>query len=151
FVCISSAEPARPEGEKQDGQQPAKKAAGGPVVQESAWNWGYFFAPSDKAAVEKLFDGRKHTVNLYQVDKVVAIRGEAGVNLKPGSTLVRVESAARLPATGEAKNTSLLFQGVSQHLEYTSRAVRDDLGKRSLSEFPASKDTIAVVIPIRKS
>ena len=43
----------------------------------------------------------------------------------------------------------LLLQGVPQHLEYMTRAQRDKLASRP--EFAPSKDTVAVVIPIRKS
>ena len=37
-----------------------------------------------------------------------------------------------------------------QYLEYTSGAQRDGL-KKSRGELPASKDTVAVVVPIRKT
>jgi chlorite dismutase len=40
---------------------------------------------------------------------------------------------------------------VPQHLEYTSKAERADLTKRSRTELPPGKDTVVVVIPIRKS
>jgi hypothetical protein len=138
FGCDSSAE-------KQNAQKPEK---GAPMATDSAWSWGYFFAAPDTASVKGLSGDRKQALTLYRVDKIVAIRGEAGVSLTPGSTLVRVETAARLPATG-ANGPKLLLQGVPQHLEYMSRAQRDKLSSRP--EFPASKDTVAVVIPIRKS
>ena len=145
FGCDSSTEPA----EKQDAQKPAKQPEGSaPMAKDSAWTWGYFFAAPDQAAVEGLSGGRKQSLTLYRGDKIVPIRGEAGVSIKPGSTLVRVETAAKLPATGE-KAPKLLLQGVPQHLEYMSKAQRDKLSSRA--EFPPSKDTIAVVIPIRKS
>src|SRR5262249_7421222 len=91
--------------------------------------------------------GRKSSVTAYRVDQIVAVRGEPGVAIKPGSTLVRVETAARLPATAESPK--LLLKGVPQHLEYMSKAQRDKLSSRP--EFPPSGDTVAVVIPIRKS
>src|SRR5262245_33518146 len=88
--------------EKQDAQKPGKQPEGGaPMAKDSAWAWGYFFAAADKASVEGLSGGRKQLLTLYRVDKVVAVQGEAGVSIKPGSTLVRVETAARLPTTGE--------------------------------------------------
>ncbi len=115
--CDSSAEQA----EKQDAEKPAKQPEGGaPMAKDSAWTWGYFFAAPDKASVEEQSGGRKQSVTLYRVDKIVAIRGEAGVSIKPGSTLVRVETAAKLPVTG-GKSAELLLQGVPQHLEYMSR------------------------------
>ena len=119
------------------------------MATDSAWTWGYFFAAPDKASVEKLSGGRKQSLTLYRVDKIEATRGEAGVSIKPGSMLVRVETAARLTMPAEAKGPTLLLQGVPQHLEYMSKAQRDKLSSRP--GFPPSKDTVAVVIPIRKS
>ncbi len=119
------------------------------MATDSAWTWGYFFAASDRASVTKLFGSRKQSSALCRVDKIETMRGEAGVSVKPGSNLVRVETAARLTAPNEARSPTLLFQGVAQHIEYMSRVQRDKL--KSIPEFPPSKDTLAVVIPIRKS
>src|SRR5262249_52645914 len=66
------------------------------------------------------------------------------------STLVRLETAARFPLLGPGSKPSLLFHGVPQHLEYTTREQSDEL-KKSRPEVPAARDTIAVIIPIRKS
>jgi hypothetical protein len=147
--CNAPLQSAKEDADNQDGQQPAKKAEDAKsMAKDSAWTWSYFFAAPDRASVEKLFGGRKQSVTLYRVDKIEGIRGEAGVSVKPGSTLVRVETRAKLPVTGE-KAARLLLQGVPQHLEYMTRAQRDKLSSRP--EFPPSKDTVAVVIPIRKS
>jgi hypothetical protein len=133
------------------GAEQPKKQENAPVAKESAWTWGYFFAAPDKASVQGLAGKRKQSLSLYNVESIVPIRGKPGVDIKPGSTIVRVETASRLPAIADAKMPKLLFHGVPQHLEYTSRAQRDDLNKRSRAELPPSKDTVAVVIPIRKS
>jgi hypothetical protein len=121
------------------------------MVKESAWTWAYFFAAPDQASVKKLFGERKQSLSLYKVEKVVAIRGRLGVDVKPGSTIVRVETAAKLAAAAEVKMPTLLLHGVPQHLQYTSKEQRDDLAKSSRVELPPSKDTVAVIIPIRKS
>jgi hypothetical protein len=148
--CNGSTEPAREEADKNDQRQAAKRAEGNdPMAKDSAWTWGYFFAAPDKASVEKLSGGRKQSLTLYRVDHIVAVRGEAGVTLKPGSTLVRIETAAKLAVPAGANSPTLLLQGVPQHLEYMSRAQRDKLSSRP--EFRPSKDTVAVIIPIRKS
>jgi hypothetical protein len=148
--CEGPAEQAKNEAADQDGQQPTRKAEDAePTATDSAWTWGYFFAASDKAPVAKLFGNRKQSLTLYRVDKIETVRGEAGASFKPGSTLVRVETAARLTAPYEAKTSTLLFRAVAQHIEYMSRVQRDKL--KSVPEFPPSKDTLAVVIPIRKS
>ncbi|OAI47969.1 hypothetical protein AYO44_08240 [Planctomycetaceae bacterium SCGC AG-212-F19] len=125
------------------------KPKGAPVAKDSAWTWGYFFAPADKAGVKALVGDRKNALAVYKVDKVVPIRGEPGVKLSAGVTFVRLEVATRMPERDGGQPPALLFRGVPQHLEYMSKAQREEL--KSRPEFPASKDTIAVVIPIRKS
>lgn len=145
---------ALPPGEKEKGQQPSetkKKPETGPMAKESAWTWGYFFSAADKASVEGLAGGRKQSLTVYRVDKVVAVRGKPGVKLDLGAILVRVETASKLPLLSEPKPAALLFQGVPQHLQYTTGAQRADLNKRSRAEVPPGKDTVVVVIPIRKS
>jgi len=136
---------------KQAAAQQAKGPENAPMVKESAWTWGYFFAAPDKASVDKVFADRNKSLSLYKVEKVVGVRGKPGVDVKAGSTIVRVETAARLPQAADAKIPTLLLQGVPQHLQYTSKEQRDDLVKRSRAELPPSKDTVAVIIPIRKT
>jgi hypothetical protein len=127
------------------------KTEGKTMASDSAWTWGYFFAAPDKAAVQNLAGERKQSLSLYRVDKVVAIRGKPGVELAPGATIVRVETAAKLPLPGKGAKGTLLFQGVPQHLQYTTRAQRADLAKHSRADLPPSKDTVTVIIPIRKT
>jgi hypothetical protein len=120
------------------------------MAQESAWTWGYFFAAQDKEALQALAGGRKASLTAYQVEQVVPVRGKPGVSIAVGSLLLRMETATRLPLT-EAKAKGLLFHGLPQHLHYTSGAQRADLNKRSRAELPPGKDTVAVIIPIRKT
>jgi hypothetical protein len=130
--------------------QPETKRKETPMVKESAWTWGYFFADKDSARVKALFGERKHAINVYRVDKVVAVQGKPGVSLDTNSTLIRVESAAKLSEPGEA-GPKLLFHGVPRHLDYTTSKQRADLLKRSRADLPPGKDTVAVIIPIRKN
>jgi hypothetical protein len=133
---------------------PAKPGSEPPAplqARESTWTWGYFFAADDKDAVLALFGDRPKSLNRYRVEKVVAVRGKAGVSLKPNSALIRLESPTRLPTARDAKSPTLLFQGVPQHLQYTTGEQRADLNRRSRAELPAGQDAIAVIIPIRKS
>src|SRR5262249_54240281 len=97
-----------------DSAQPEAKQKDTAMVKESAWTWGYFLADKDSARIKALLGERKHAVNVYRVDKVVAVQGKPGVNLDPGSTLIRVESAAKLSVPGEA-GPKLLLHGVPQH------------------------------------
>ena len=128
------------------GDEPKKVEDAIPTA--SAWTWGYFFAAADKASVESLAVKHKSTLNRYRVDKVVSIKGQPGVDVKAGSNIVRMETAARLP---EGKWATLLLHGLPQHLQYTSMEQRDDLNRRARPELPPGKDTVAVVIPIRKT
>jgi hypothetical protein len=121
------------------------------MATESAWTWGYFFAAPDRAAVQGLFGERKQAVSVYKVEKVTSVRGKPAVGIKAGATLVRVESPSRLTALPRDNPPRLLFQGVPQHLQYTTAEQRAELTKRSRAELPAGKDTVAVIIPIRKS
>ena len=130
--------------------QPETKRKETPMVKESAWTWGYFFADKDPARVKALFGERKQAINVYRVDKIVSVKGKPGVSLDTGSTLIRVESAAKLSEPGEA-GPKLLFHGVPRHLDYTTSKQRADLTKRSRAELPPGKDTVAVIIPIRKN
>jgi Chlorite dismutase len=123
-----------------------------PLTKESAWTWGYFFASKDKAAVAALAGERPHALNVYRVDKVVAVRGQPGVDLESGGkgALIRMETATRLSAAPDDM-PKLLFHGVPQHLQYTTGEQKADLNKRSRFDLAPGKDTVAVIIPIRKS
>jgi hypothetical protein len=120
-----------------------------PMAQESAWTWGYFFAAKDRQTVQALAGGHKSALTLYQVEKVNAVQGKPGVTLAKGAWLLRMETATRLPLE-QARARGLLFFGLPQHLQYTTGEQRSDLTKRSRLELPAGKDTVAVLIPIRK-
>ena len=135
------------------GKNPHEKPKEAPMAKDSAWTWGYFFASEDKAVVRGLFGDRKQSLTRYRIEKVVAVRGKEGVSLDAGATMFRIETTARLPGQGDAKTPTptLLFHGVPQHLQYTSGEQRTDLVKRSRIEVPPGKDTVAVIIPIRKT
>ena len=129
------------------GDSPKEKI---PMPKESAWTWGYFFSTKEKDAVKALAGERKSSLTLYRIDKVVPNRGKAGVAIEPGSALIRMETATRIPVE-TANANALLFHGLPQHLQYTSGEQRSDLNKRSRTELPPGKDTVAVIVPIRKT
>jgi hypothetical protein len=71
-------------------------------------------------------------------------------NLAKGWMMVRVESLREIVShLGSTQGT--VFRGVTQHLHYTTDAERQELDRHSRSELPPSENTIAVLIPIRKS
>lgn len=117
-----------------------------PMVTDSPWTWAYVFDAGAAPAVIERLAGRPHAVTEYRVDRVAAVTGTPGVVVRPGATLVRVEVAARLDVPGAAP----LFQGVPRHHEYTTGAQRDALAG-SRPPAPAGDDTVAVLIPVRKT
>jgi hypothetical protein len=120
-----------------------------PAPQASAWTWGYYFAGKTKQAIQSLAGGHKSSLTSYQVEKVNAIQGKPGVSLDKGARLIRLETATRLPLE-QARAQGLLFYGLPQHLQYTTGEQRVELNRRSRQELLAGKDTVAVIIPIRK-
>jgi hypothetical protein len=130
--------------------QPRKKPEDKRMVEESLWTWGYFFKAPDKASIKGFSGEAKQSLTVYRVDKVVAVQGKPGVEMDPGSTLVRVETTAKLTPF-QGKSPTLLFRGLPEHLQYTTGEQRADLNKRSRAELPPGKDTVAVIIPIRKT
>lgn len=133
--------------EEQPPQTKEKKESA--VTRSSPWVWGYFLTAPEKSAVDKLPGEFRATFTRYRVDRVVGVTGEPAVQLSPGTTLFRLETAARI-GLPEGTAAKLLFQGVPQHLEYTTKSQRTEL-LQSRAEVPASADTVAVIIPIRKS
>lgn len=116
------------------------------MASDSAWTWGSFFDAADSDKVTRELGGRPHSLTEYRVDRVKAVAGTPGVAIQPGAKLVRVEAAVRF----EVGRVKPLFTGVPQHLEYTSREQKDALAT-SRQPLPASDQTVAVLIPIRKS
>ncbi len=88
--------------------------------------------------------------NRYQIRDVVHVRGEGPSNLVKGWNVVRIESTKEM-AFHPDNSQRTMFRGVTQHLQYTTDAQRQELDRNSLSELPASENTTAVLIPIRKS
>jgi hypothetical protein len=86
----------------------------------------------------------------YTFDYSRNVRGESLLEFITGESIVRALSNQPLLKTSEA-DTSAFLSGVTQHLHYTSHAQRAHLVAISAKEFPASKRTRAVLIPIRKS
>jgi chlorite dismutase len=66
--------------------------------------------------------------------------------------MVRVESLSGMPSLSHLRSAeSIIFRGVTQHLQYTTEAQRQQLDSYSRPEVSPSENTIAVLIPIGKS
>ncbi len=117
----------------------------------SNYVWVHFVvAPSER--VLKLFLIKGGTVTHYTIRQVVPVQGRA-YNLTRGWNAVRHESPMSLrPGVKSPKKLPVRqFYGVAQHSHYTSNQHRELLDGISLPEVAASENTIAVLIPIRKS
>lgn len=115
-------------------------------ITDSSWTWVYIFDGRDtKAVVERLKD-KPHTIWEYHVDRVTQIRDTPGVKVEVGATLVRVE----VNVVWLSSSPTPLFRGVVRHQDYITQEDRKVLAG-SRSPLPASSDTVAVLIPVRKS
>ena len=110
----------------------------------------FVVAPSERALKPFLNEGG--TVTHYTIRQVVPVRGIA-CNLTRGWSVVRLDSPRplRLGVKGPKNVPVNQFFGVAQHSHYTSNQHRELLDRTSLPELTASENTIAVLIPIRKS
>ena len=110
----------------------------------------FVVAPSER--VLKPFLNKGGTVTHYTIRQVVPVRGIA-CNLTRGWSVVRLDSPRplRLGVKGPKNVPVNQFFGVAQHSHYTSNQHRELLDRTSLPELTASENTIAVLIPIRKS
>lgn len=117
--------------------------------------WVHFLAGANETTLRPLTTGWGGRLSRYRVQEVVPVRGEVPANLARGWSVVRIETSAPISVPEESlspTNSSVLqFHGVTQHLQYTSDAQRQELDGRSVSELEPSDHTTAVLIPIGKS
>ena len=121
----------------------------------SARTWVHFLAGVDEAMLGPLTTGRGGRLSRYRVQEVVPVEGEAPANLAQGWSVVRIETSVPISLPEESSSPGgfsvIQFHGVTQHLQYTSDAQRQELDGRSISELEPSDHTSAVLIPIGKS
>ena len=117
--------------------------------------WVHFIAGANETTLRPLTTGRGGRLSRYHVQEVVPVRGEAPANLAHGWSVVRIETSVpiSIPVKSLFPSSSSVvqFHGVTQHLQYTSDAQRQELDRRSISELEPSNHTTAVLIPIGKS
>jgi len=117
--------------------------------------WVRFLSSPDDAALQAFAKDRDKQVNFYRIRDVIPVRGNVPADLETGWTVMRIEN--RIPLSGReeaglASTTPITqFLGVTEHLHYTSRDQRQELDRRSAAERDPSEQTVAVLIPIRKS
>lgn len=106
----------------------------------------YFFTGAEVCDFfnKAVISGQK---DCYMIQSVVPVTGESPVPVKTGEPLLRLETSVSTPLL----ESEAQWKGTVRHLQYTPAAVRTELQKRSAVPFPVSNETVAVMIPIRKS
>ena len=117
--------------------------------------WAIFATSSDEHVLQAVSASHVSQLTHYKVREFVEVKGNAPKGVLPGAPLIRIENAGA-PVVLDAKPSDstaplLLFRGVTQHLHYTDAKVRDELTATSRTPVDPSVDTVAVIIPIRKS
>ncbi len=117
--------------------------------------WVYFLSGMKETTLKQLNNCHICYLNRYRFLKVVPVKGEVPSNLAQCSNVVRIEASAPLSFPEESlfpiRSSLILFQGVTQHLQYTDDAQLKELNRRSISELEPSNHITAVLIPIGKS
>ncbi len=117
--------------------------------------WIYFLTGIYEAELNSLTTSQNVRLTHYRIREVIPVQGKAPTNLADGLSMMRIESATpisfseNLFLTGSFSN--MQFQGVTQHLQYTSEARWKELNNHSRDELDPSDHTTAVLIPIGKS
>jgi hypothetical protein len=113
------------------------------MANPSPRNWIYFLSTLAGGSIQSAQNPPR--IDRYRFEAMTQVRGERVADLTPGQELVRLNYAAPTQVAGA------ILCGSTQHLQYANGAQRDHLAAVSAPEFPASEDTVAVLIPIRKS
>ncbi len=109
--------------------------------------WVYFFCGPSSADLSHQLEAWRGIQDHYEVLDVVPVCGATAAPLKIQSPVLRLETPIVQPLfSAEAQ-----WLGNVRHLHYTPSAVRAELQKRSAVPYPPSENTVAVLIPIRKS
>ena len=117
--------------------------------------WAIFATSSDTHLLDTVAASHSAQLTHYKIRELIAVKGPAPKGIEPGAALIRIENTGA-PVVLDPKpagNTApmLIFRGVTQHLHYTDTKVRDELLASSRTAVDGSMDTVAVIIPIRKS
>jgi hypothetical protein len=118
----------------------------------SPHTWVSFLAGANEIVSNVQSTNQGDRLSQYSVQEVIPVIGEAP-NIVPGWSIARVETPVpiSLEESLSPSDSLVRFYGVTQNLHYTSDAQRQELVKRARPELEPSEDTLAVLIPIRKS
>ena len=121
--------------------------------ESSSRAWVHFLAGANETTLSPVTTRRGGRLSRYRVRDVVAVRGEAPANLAQGWSVVRIEGSVPISEESFSPGVASVIQyhGVTQHLQYTSDAQRQELDGLSIPELEPSNHTTAVLIPIGKS
>ncbi len=124
------------------------------MTKDPLYRWVYFLGGLSEPLRIQAEEVQAIQANHYQVGATNSVQDVPVVLLPKASWVLRVETAQplsteqRLSLRGAAACELI---GVTQHLHYASREQRQELAAISAPELPAAEDSLAVLIPIRKS
>lgn len=115
--------------------------------------WVYFLACTKETMLRQLTTGFTGHLNFYRIKEINPVRGEVPADLARCLNVVRIEASMPLEKESlfPASTPIIQFQGVTQHLQYTSDAQQQELNRCFIPELEPSDHTTAVLIPIGKS
>jgi len=117
--------------------------------------WVHFLWDTDERTVNRYLTRSADPPSRYRILDVVPVVGAPPVAPSGGMCGLRYETtvppSSLAPGGPDHPRPIMHVWGVAQHLHYTDRHARVDLDTRSRHELPPSEQTIAVLIPIRKS
>lgn len=112
---------------------------------------GLFVASGDAALLESLLGQGGGRTNRYRIQEVRRVTGEPPAALAQARDWQMVRVIRSGPLETPQAMGAVSFGGTIQHLHYTTAEQRRELLSQSRQAPPPSEDTMAVVIPIRKS
>lgn len=110
--------------------------------------WVYFFSGRSAEEAQLKMDGLPGPACRYAVQEVIPVAGEIFSAAAEKTQLVRIEVSQPLPPAAAGKAG---FRGMVRHLNYTDQAQRAELQRISAQELPPPLQSLAVLIPIRKT
>jgi hypothetical protein len=122
-------------------------------VPESAGTWALFVASEGREVLDRIARTSDGRLNEYVIREVVRVVGEPPSGIRQGWRMLRIENDAPITFGGSrlAKDSTVAYNGVTQHSHYATEIQRRELDLRSHGEFEPSNETTSVLIPIGKS
>jgi hypothetical protein len=123
------------------------------MTSPSAQTWALFAADGNEQRLVEIARRQADVgaVSQYRIETVNPVAGQIPSGLASGWSMIRIESDATIRLEADAASLVVAFYGATQSLNYTNEPQRRELDAHSRSEVEPSEETVAVMIPIRKS